>query len=483
MKFFLSIIFALLLTISALPSSEKETVLFDGKSLDGWVPVNKNNAKYWSVIDGVISASNGNKKMPTNTYLATKKLYQNFEFKCKFRLSGDHKTGLINSGIQYRSILKKLQGQEGINKIIGYQADIGKGYWGDIYDEHRRGKLLKATTKELFRNFKEDAWNEYIIRCRDDKHELYINGHKTAEYTENNPKIENYGVIALQLHSGGIARMEYKDIRITEFPPTERMLPLKITAHQTKIYGKTMHVRNDVVVSWNKTNEYLEWTVPQSFESGAYNIELNYQCDINRQGSEMLFIAGLQEKSFLTKSKRKKWGPETEALGAFHLKAGDKIQLRCKKLKADWVLDFMNIKFSPSKLSKVTTLKFHPHHTKIYGTTLKKASNMIVSWNKINEYLEWTYPDNYPKASFSITLNYMNDVNRQGSQMIFTINEKSKDFVTKSQRQQWGPEQAFLGNFDLKPGDKIQLRCKSLKADWVMDFLSLQLSPRLKITI
>ncbi|WP_218587926.1 hypothetical protein [Arenibacter palladensis] len=49
---------------------------------------------------------------------------------------------MINSGIQYRSIIKD-------NKIIGYQADIGKGYWGDIYDEHRRGKLVAVSFEFL----------------------------------------------------------------------------------------------------------------------------------------------------------------------------------------------------------------------------------------------------------------------------------------------------------------------------------------------
>lgn len=192
------------------PEAAKEAepiTLFNGKDLTGWKAVNPANAKYWSVIDGVITCSNGDKKMPTNTYLATVKNYENFEFKCKFRLSGDHKTGLINSGLQYRS---NIHG----TKIIGYQADIGKGYWGDIYDEHRRGLLLKADTKALFKDFKEDGWNTYTIRCQGDHHQLFINGHKTADYTEKKKGIPSTGVIALQLHSGGVAKMEYKDITI-----------------------------------------------------------------------------------------------------------------------------------------------------------------------------------------------------------------------------------------------------------------------------
>jgi hypothetical protein len=186
--------------------------LFDGKTLNGWKTVNPASAKYWSVIDGVITCSNGDQKMPKNTFLATEKEYQDFEFTCEFRLSGDHTTGLINSGIQYRSIIEK--------KIIGYQADIGKGYWGDIYDEHRRGKLIQGDTKELFKDFKEDAWHTYKVICKGDHHQLFINDHLVADYTEKNKDIPKKGVFGLQLHSGGVAKLEFKNIQIKELETT-----------------------------------------------------------------------------------------------------------------------------------------------------------------------------------------------------------------------------------------------------------------------
>ena len=183
--------------------------LFDGKTLKGWKPAKEANAKYWKVVDGVITGDNDGKKVPTNTYLITEKQYGDFEFRCKFRISGDHETGLINSGIQYRSMLKT-------GKMIGYQADIGRGYWGDIYDEHRRGKLADGVTAKLFEALVEDGWNDYLIRCKGDKHELFINGHKTAEYTEKKKDIPAKGIFGLQLHSGGVAKVEFMDITIRE---------------------------------------------------------------------------------------------------------------------------------------------------------------------------------------------------------------------------------------------------------------------------
>ena len=184
--------------------------LFDGKTLNGWKTVNPKFSHMWSVADGSIVAGNGKDKIRANTYLATTKEYGDFEFRCLFRISGDHKTGLINSGIQYRSLIKR-------GKIIGYQADIGKGWWGGIYDEHRRNRtLVKGDLSTLKHILKEDGWNSYIIRCVGNHHELYINGVKTADYYEKDPKIPTKGVIAVQIHSGGAAKVQFRDLTITE---------------------------------------------------------------------------------------------------------------------------------------------------------------------------------------------------------------------------------------------------------------------------
>jgi len=204
----------ILLALLALPLTAKEptkaVTLFDGKTLNGWKVVNPANAKMWSVVDGIITAGDGQKKISKNTYLATDKKYGDFEFRCLFRITGDHKTGLINSGIQYRSYIKGT-------KIIGYQADIGKGWWGGIYDEHRRNKLLvKGDMSTLKQILKEDGWNSYIIRCKGSHHQLYINGVLTADYSEKDDKIPARGVIAVQIHSGGKAKVEFKNLTVTE---------------------------------------------------------------------------------------------------------------------------------------------------------------------------------------------------------------------------------------------------------------------------
>jgi hypothetical protein len=187
----------------------KTVPLFDGKTLTGWKTIEPAEQKLWVAADSALKSGDGVNKIEANRYLFTTKEYADFEFRCLFRLSGDAKTGLINSGIQYRSVV------EG-GKMVGYQADIGTGYWGDIYDEHRRGKLVGGDLKTLSHLLDETGWNSYIIRCKGNRHELYINGIKTCDYMETDTKIPQKGVIAVQIHGGGVAQVEFRDLVITE---------------------------------------------------------------------------------------------------------------------------------------------------------------------------------------------------------------------------------------------------------------------------
>lgn len=194
---------------SLLFAQANEVSLFDGKTLNGWKTVNPSQQSWWSVADSMIICGDEKKLIPENSYLRTDKEYKDFEFRCLFKLTGDPSTGFINSGIQYRSI---LDGE----KIIGYQADIGDGYWGNIYDEHRREKLTELQLKTLNKVIRKNDWNTYIIRCKGNHHELYINGVKTADYYEKDATIPDRGVIAVQIHGGGKAKVAFRDLVITE---------------------------------------------------------------------------------------------------------------------------------------------------------------------------------------------------------------------------------------------------------------------------
>jgi hypothetical protein len=104
--------------------------------------------------------------------------------------------------------------------VIGYQADIGQGYWGALYDESRRKKVLAGPKAEdVAKIIKKDDWNEYKIRAEGPWIRLWLNGTPTVNYMEKDDGIEQSGVIGLQVHGGGKTKVLYKDIVLEVLPP------------------------------------------------------------------------------------------------------------------------------------------------------------------------------------------------------------------------------------------------------------------------
>lgn len=187
--------------------------LFDGKSLDGW-ETTEADKKFWKVQDGTITGGSLTEKLGANTFLSTRKSYQNFELRFKVRMVKGE--GFINSGVQVRSFR-----EVGHPEMSGYQVDAGIGYWGDLYDEHRRNKKLTGPLdpKALAAVVKDwDEWNDYRVVCQGRRIQAWINGVQTLDYTERDSAIPLDGVIGIQAHGGGKLLAQYKDITIDELP-------------------------------------------------------------------------------------------------------------------------------------------------------------------------------------------------------------------------------------------------------------------------
>lgn len=103
--------------------------LFDGKSTAGW----EGDLRWWRVQDGALTGGSLTEKIPHNFFLATTKDFHNFDLRLQLKLVGVPKTGLINSGIQIRSMRVP-----GSTEMSGYQIDAGDRWWGKLYDESRR---------------------------------------------------------------------------------------------------------------------------------------------------------------------------------------------------------------------------------------------------------------------------------------------------------------------------------------------------------
>ena len=178
--------------------------LFNGKSLDGW---EVDTPRVWAVRDGMIVGKHQGQKW--NDFLRTKKNYENFILKAEFRLVG----GVGNSGIQFRS--KPVPNS---HEVSGYQADVGEKYWGCLYDESRRNKVLVEPPAAALDGVKKDGWNEYVIRAEGWRIKLELNGVQTVDFLETDTKIERTGFIALQVHSGPGIEVQFRNLRIRELP-------------------------------------------------------------------------------------------------------------------------------------------------------------------------------------------------------------------------------------------------------------------------
>ena len=210
MKLF-SILFLGLAAVTAFAAEPR--ALFDGKTLDGWETPDKD---LWRVEGGAIVGGDGKTKIAHNSFLSTVDSFGDFEFRCLFRMTGDPATGMINSGIQFRS--ERLKN----GHMRGFQADIGDpSWWGGLYDEHRRGQLAAADMKKIDKVLKRNDWNEYVIRAEGPRIRTYINGVLGIEFVDKDVKIPRDGKIAVQVHSGGAAKVEFKEITIREIPRLE----------------------------------------------------------------------------------------------------------------------------------------------------------------------------------------------------------------------------------------------------------------------
>ena len=176
--------------------------LFNGKNLDTW----EGNKDLWSAADGVlIGHSNG---LDHNEFLAHRSIIGNAVLKLQFRIIDGHG----NSGVQFRSV--RVPGTE----MSGYQADIGEKYWGCLYDESRRNKVLVPASEAALKGIHKNGWNEYTIDAKGASIKLGLNGVNSVTYEEKDPTIAREGRIAVQLHAGDAMEAQFKQIRIQPIP-------------------------------------------------------------------------------------------------------------------------------------------------------------------------------------------------------------------------------------------------------------------------
>jgi hypothetical protein len=196
----------MLLTSSAFAQEAKP--LFDGKTFEGW---EGNTKTVWRIDQGALTAGSLTERQKDNDFLATTTEYQDFELELEWKLEGTE--GFINGGVQFRT--KRIPNH---HEVSGYQADLGAGFDGALYDESRRNKILAKPDAETLKKAIKPLgqWNHYRIRAQGDHIQLWLNGIQTVDYKEIDPGIEPKGIIAVQIHGGATAIARYRKLTIKE---------------------------------------------------------------------------------------------------------------------------------------------------------------------------------------------------------------------------------------------------------------------------
>ena len=191
------------------PAAAVET-LFDGTTFAGW---NGDTKHTWRIEDGAIVAGSPTAPAPQNEFLATNRTFGDFELRLEYRLECGSD---CNAGIQFRTV--RIPNH---HEVVGYQADIGPGFDGSLYDESRRNAVLVKASQEAVAQAlarAKDGWNEYVVRCEGRRIRLAINGVETVDYTETDATVPQEGAIALQIHGKMVGTIRYRNVRIQEFP-------------------------------------------------------------------------------------------------------------------------------------------------------------------------------------------------------------------------------------------------------------------------
>ncbi len=165
---------------------------FNGHDLTGW----QGKSELWSVEDGqIVGRSKG---LEENEFLINELAFGDFRMRVEVQLVDNQG----NSGIQFRS--RPIDG----GLVQGYQADIGPGWWGKLYEEHGRGLLWTKSGE----NHLKPGWNVYEIEAFGSKIRTWLNGQLCVDVEDTGGA--KRGVFALQLHSGGPTEVRFRNFEI-----------------------------------------------------------------------------------------------------------------------------------------------------------------------------------------------------------------------------------------------------------------------------
>lgn len=217
--------YALLLLAVCLPAwgnadEQGWTVLFDGKTLDGWIQKN-GTATYRIENETIVGKTN---EGSPNSFLCTEKDYGDFEL--MFEVKCDNR---LNSGVQIRSQTRPVGEDSGdkFGRVNGPQVEIEAAnnegsLSGYVYGEATgRGWLSSDSDRVRHAHYKNEKWNRYHVIAKGNRIQTFINGFQIADLTDEEIyKTHPKGFIGLQVHGiasgAGPYEVAWRNIKIRE---------------------------------------------------------------------------------------------------------------------------------------------------------------------------------------------------------------------------------------------------------------------------
>lgn len=176
--------------------------MFNGKDLTGWVKVG--NEK-WEVEEGGVIHGQGVTK--EYGYLRTEKMYKDFHMSLRFKCEADG-----NSGIFFHSDFKP--GTADVSQGLQFEIDRTLAHHnGGLYGDGRNWIVWPAPENEMV--IRPNDWNEFLLKVEGNRYVARLNGVTVVDFTDPTPKSFD-GYISLQLHSGGLGNMKFKDLYIRD---------------------------------------------------------------------------------------------------------------------------------------------------------------------------------------------------------------------------------------------------------------------------
>lgn len=226
-------------TLTAKEKSDGWTLLFDGKSFNGWRGLGRDHMPtgYWTIEDGTLKKiASGDVPRRADGQpveggdIMTDKTYRNFDLAFDWKISPGG-----NSGLKYNVSEEISTSIGGAHSALGFEYQVidDKGYPGKLKDTQKTGALYDLippdSTKQLM---PVGEFNHSRIIVQGNHGEHWLNGKKVVEYELGTPLLDSLiaaskfnnvprfgehkdGHIVIQDH---VDAAWYRNIKIRELP-------------------------------------------------------------------------------------------------------------------------------------------------------------------------------------------------------------------------------------------------------------------------